>query len=680
MLPNGWWIVTTQRPQTTLLLGDSDYEYSWANGGELAWSPDGDHVLAWGLSHDIENSPCPSAPSYEAWLVSRAGERIRRLEPGGGCRVAWSPDGTRYVTGPPVEIRQPDVPEVRSLGDGGAWCLACSPDGATVAADQGENVALWDVASGQVTRVLAGGGERPRALSWSPDGTRLVVGWAKGAAVVFDTATGAEAVRFGESSDVVVVQWSPDGTLVGLLEADRRTVGLYDPASGARQQGVSGHGTSVSWFAWSPDGLLVATAGTDYTVRVWRVASGRQVLRMNEDECSLPERLAWSPDGALLAGICWVGGKYSHRLRIWDMSDRQTWNDYLPTETPGLEWRTCGDVPVCGVAVSPDGATLVTGHGDGMLRAWSVASGTSLWQSLVGDARGARPAAFFGGGDRLLCSGAGGTVRVLRVDDGSCALTIDEFAIPSDRYQYWLHDVRVTNDGRCVSTVVGDREQSVLQVWDGAAGDELWRAATNQSFKTAWGAGERLAYTTYERLVVAAGRNGEVLWEQKVSFLEAMQWHPAGQVLFVVGTGYAAAADGGSGKVLWRQALEPSGMSPKLACAPDGSLLAATVDWGKVVHILDGTTGVRQLVLTGHTGQIEALAWSGDGRLLVTASADQSVRIWDPRLGTVVACFEYAEGQPHEVSWSDDGRVLVASARGTVVPVWQRDVDTGRAG
>ncbi|OQD86920.1 hypothetical protein PENSOL_c082G12047 [Penicillium solitum] len=109
-----------------------------------------------------------------------------------------------------------------------------------------------------------------------------------------------------------------------------------------------------------------------------------------------------------------------------------------------------------------------------------------------------------------------------------------------------------------------------------------------------------------------------------------------------------------------------TGSVDSIAWSPDGSRLAsASAD--STVRIWDPVTGQCASTLKGHSSYVNSIAWSQDGSRLASASHDNTVRIWDPATGQCISTFEGHSDSAFSIAWSQDrGRLASASHDNTV--------------
>jgi WD40 repeat protein len=112
-----------------------------------------------------------------------------------------------------------------------------------------------------------------------------------------------------------------------------------------------------------------------------------------------------------------------------------------------------------------------------------------------------------------------------------------------------------------------------------------------------------------------------------------------------------------------------------VACSPDGRAVA-TASADNTVGLWDRITGKALRCLRGHEATVAAMAFAPDGKLLASGSADRTIRLWDVSTGTERRVIDAPYGDAVlSLAFSPDGRTL---AVGTSRSVSLCDTETGK--
>jgi Tol biopolymer transport system component len=233
----------------TTLVGDKMAEVRFAS-----WSPDGNKLAFYNLSgHDQEIlNKYRMVNEYLLYVMDATGGNQKRLLGFPVIDFGWAPDSRRlfFISG--YESPDRNLPEVLN---GTQRRLAY--------------VYVLDTQTGSINRLPGSG--RNCSASWSPDGTRLAVGFGIGdnCGIYLISPDGGKSERLTDGTTIDLrPDWSHDGKYIAYIahaktDADAGKSGVYVIAvDGTGNRRVDGE--AVSYVVWSPDGrqLLLQSAGT----------------------------------------------------------------------------------------------------------------------------------------------------------------------------------------------------------------------------------------------------------------------------------------------------------------------------------------------------------------------------------------------------------------------------------
>jgi WD40 repeat protein len=602
-----------------------------------------------------------------------------RFHGGYGTSLTFSPDGKILgLAGgrQALFFAMPDGKRVEIIAAGKRRIddLAYAPDGTTLVTVGEHKIGVWDSKTGRLLREFRGHGVQP---TFSPDGkllaTRSAVRGGDGAVHLFDLSTGGERFRLlWHEGGVHALAFTADSRRL-ISGGEDKTIRFWDIDTGKElTKLVNGSRRSRgATLAVARDGKTLATNG-DNGIRIWDLATGKV---SKEIAGFAPERLAFAPNGKIAASAAY------RNLALWDMAsgkeirrvpvkNNMSWSSFVFSPDSktlaalrGSEvrlWKvaTGEELPrppahekdVLSVTFDPSGKTVLSGGWDGDIRLWDAASGAPL--KALTEHKGYVRSAVFSPDGRSIISGAGdNSIRVWDVATGKETRRILLDVKAGEAKGYWGRQVLAMGMAPDGKTLVaqsvgfgGPGENSHFQAWNLASGKQLWTKEEGAHLRASFAPDGR-AYVCLNREEVQINElpGGRALAVCRTADSVGFSFAFSRDGTMLAGTTYKVQQKSGSRSTsderlqIWELAsgtpllsipLGRSKYSNAFVFAPDDRTVAvASVD--DCFRLFNVADGKELCCVAAHESRAECLAFSPDGKRLVTGHTDGTIYVWD---------------------------------------------------
>ncbi len=600
------------------------------DGSVMAAQTGADKIALWNLTTKRLMTELPASPAVESLRLSPTGNLLAVI---GNARGK-----------PAVEVWDVQARKIRCTLDQPApvRSLAFSPDETLLATfDTTGKVALVEFPSNHtVTNLVV---RHPRhggsgVVIFSSDGSRLAIGEDYGRISLLNWRTGAvvtmtNLTQAGEAVSALAFSPTTELLAVGFGSSIR----LCNASSGEPRGQLTNQTGSVRALAFTSDGQLLASVGSDRTIRVWSVADQAQprCWRGHEGEGLA---LAFLPDGKTLVSGCKVA-----TACFWDVTETNRPSGHTrlvisygigakaEVHPKGFAREALDPKVVSrfGFTFTPDGQSFITTDPDGSLGVWETRS-VQRTESLPALGSNNWGVALSPDGHWLAVGNATGKVNIW---DWTERRAVTNFALPFE----WQGRLEFSRSGRFFWAGVAFN--------DGTTRFRFWRTEDWQEVPLP---GVQVAdiywadFSPNDRFLATGYRTGAVmLWDFPSGQHETTFTNQVGSVSAVV-------------------------------FSLDGRMLASTS--------YDGTVRLRDLfahrevaTLRGHVGGVWSAVLSPDGRRLATGGSDarDAVKLWDLATQRELLSL-HGEGDLFQhVAVSPDGSALMATSFAGIAHLWR---------
>ncbi len=485
-------------------------------------------------------------------------------------------------------------------------------------------------------------------------------------------------VPLGHTGSIYATAFSKDGRLAFSLAEDQ-SLRVWEVASGREVKKYKMISNHVKALAVSPNGYWVVTGDNNNGLKLWDVATGKKIQRFKGHNRQV-NSLDFSPDGKML-----LSAGNDKKIKLWDIKTSQ------------LLYELRGHKKKINQAIfSPDGKLIASASDDKQVILWDVKTAKKL-RSFKAHKKAVLSLAF--SSDSLYLLSAGQDKKIIQWDlssgkkvrmysghkkaINSVAFSPDKLSLlsASDDNSIRLWDRKTGNN----KLIFKGHTNKVLDIAFSPNGQFILSGSKDQSLRL-WGAKQANLIRTFKGLVSRANAlsisaDGKYLfsahndrslklWDMKTGEAIKIFNRHNQRVNDIVFSSYqklAASASSDNQVILWdvykgvrlkRFKGHTASVNQVLFTPEDTHLLSASAD--KTIRLWNLRNKKQEKLYKGHSRAVLSIAIDPKGLSFISSSKDKTIRLWDISTGQskIIAKTDYPV---RKLKYTKNGKYIIAA-------------------
>lgn len=487
----------------------------------------------------------------------------------------------------------------------------CNDDKRIISAAQDNTIRIWDTETGDCITTIEGIVRIHGRVCFSPDSRHFLVAnpsiWDE-SLKEFDVNAPESPILLSQNSDGCA-SYSKDGKYIVAANGNH-TISIWEVATHDCLTTLPGHASRIRSVRFSPDGHKVISAASDSSIVIWDIVSGRSIMKLKGHFDDVTDA-CFSPDGDYIASSSW-----DRTVKLWSAQTG---------ECIGTFRGHLNDVK--SVCFNSDGSRLLSISYDNTARIIDIKP-TNSFHVIYKESSPIIMVTHSGSGRFIAIVSRDSTIKVLDANTFSCIATL----------QGHLGRVNSVFFNVGENRMVSASDDKTIKIWDIKSGKCLHTLTGHTKAVSC------AIFDEKDENIVISGSLDHSLRRWSIDY----------------------------GKCLDTLILS-SGISSISNFSNNGLIATSLNDLTIRIWSIDSEQNI--ITLPGHTRAVMAMQFSIDGKYLISATSYpyDALKVWNAKSGECVSMTKEPIEGINQISLKTNGRNILTASADSTLRVWDME-------